>query len=480
MEKIKNFLFKNTNTRQTFAKNTFWLFFGDIIGRILKLIVVVFATRTLGVEGWGIFSYALAFVSLFFVFGDIGINTFITRELSNNNTDRYQYLSASLFFKLVLLTASLIVAVLCVPYFGTIALEMKLVIVLSLLAFSDSLREFVFSVNRSFEKMEREAFSKILMNSIITVLGIALLIKKADPLSLAIAYAIGSIIANVFMLSTLRKELAKINWKFSKKTFKVIFNFTLPFIALSLSAILFSIDSIMLGQMQGAVAVGLYAAGQRLVQFLAIIPVFIGISIFPIMSKNESDVEASTRIFEKIMLLVIMIGLPIALGGFIFSAKIMLLIFGSAYQTGGPVLGVLMVSVLAVFPNIILTNIIYTKNLQKRFIVATIIGVVFNILLNLYLIPRYGAVGAALATVAAQLIILGISWHRLKQFFTFSIIPKLGKVFIANTIMAIMIILCEQFGIYFLYTILIAIISYIATLRTLRDPLFMEMLAIIR
>ena len=62
MQKIKNFLFKNTNTKQTIAKNTFWLFFGEIIGRILKLGIVVFATRKLGVEGWGLFSYSLAYV----------------------------------------------------------------------------------------------------------------------------------------------------------------------------------------------------------------------------------------------------------------------------------------------------------------------------------------------------------------------------------------------------------------------------------
>jgi len=52
MEKIKNFLFKNTSTKQTVAKNTAWLFIGEMLGRILKLVVIVFATRVLGVNGW--------------------------------------------------------------------------------------------------------------------------------------------------------------------------------------------------------------------------------------------------------------------------------------------------------------------------------------------------------------------------------------------------------------------------------------------
>jgi O-antigen/teichoic acid export membrane protein len=140
MEKIKNFLFKNTSDKQTVVKNTLWLVIGEILGRILKLAVVIFATRILGVSGWGTFSYALAFVSVFYVFGDIGVNTFITREISKGGEDKYQYLSASLLLKLLLLGLSLIASLLLIPHLGNVSFDIKIILALALLNFSDSLR----------------------------------------------------------------------------------------------------------------------------------------------------------------------------------------------------------------------------------------------------------------------------------------------------------------------------------------------------
>lgn len=481
MEKIKKFLFTNQTTKQTVAKNTFWLFAGEILGRILKLGVVVFATRVLSVESWGIFSYALAFVSLFYVFGDIGINTFITREMSKRGADRYQYLSAALAVKLILLTFSFFASIILASYFKTMALDLNIIVILALLTFSDSIREFTLSVNRALERMEREAFIKILMNIIITTLGIMLLMQKANPLSLAIAYASGSIVASIVSIWALFSEFKHVSWKFSKETIKVILNFSWPFIAVSLfAAAMASIDTIMLGQMKSATEVGFYAAAQRLVQFLGIIPTFIAISIFPIMSKNESDPDAMTRVFEKIMVVVLGIGLPIAIGGFLLRQEIITLIFGAAYAPGGIVLGILMFSIFPFFPNIIFNNVIFAKNLQRKFIIATVAGFVANIFLNILLIPPYGAAGTAASVVLSHLLIMLINWHMLKKVFSFSIVPKLGKIIFTNIIIALIILLFNMIGVHFIATILIAVASYALILNILKEPTVAEMIAIIK
>ncbi|MCL5004783.1 MAG: hypothetical protein M1170_02470, partial [Patescibacteria group bacterium] len=59
LQKIKSFLFENKTTRQTIAKNTFWLFFGEISSRVLRAAIVIYAARVLGADGWGVFSYAI-------------------------------------------------------------------------------------------------------------------------------------------------------------------------------------------------------------------------------------------------------------------------------------------------------------------------------------------------------------------------------------------------------------------------------------
>ena len=480
MQRIKNFLFKNTSDKQTVAKNTFWLVSGEIIGRLFKLGIVVFATRQLGIEGWGIFSYALAFVSFFYILGDFGVNTFITREMSKDTENKYKYLATSFIIKISLLIILFTLSLLIGPHIGKIKLSLSLLTVFSLLFFSDSVREFALSINRALGKMEREAFSKILMNSLITILGIILVIKKADPLSLAIAYLIGSAIATVFVLWSIRKEFTKIKWYFSKESLKIIYNFSWPIIIISLFSFIFNIDSIMLGQLKSVADVGLYSAAQRIVQFTAIIPAFIAMSIFPILSKNESDDGRLANIFEKIMTIVFAIGIPLAIGGFLLSTKIMFFVFGHEYVSGGLTLGILMISILASFPNIILTNVIFSKNLQRTFIAATSFGVLANIVLNLLLIPKYGALGAAISVTATQLLIMVINWQKLKKIIPFSIIPKIGRLVISCLIMALVILILNTLGVHILIIVTIAVATYTFSLYVLKEPSFNEILSLVK
>ncbi len=480
MQKIKKFLFQNTSAKQTIMKNAIWLFTGEIIGRLLKLVIVVFATRQLGVEGWGVFSYALAFVSFFYVLGDFGINTFITREMSKDKISKNEHFATSFILKISMLAIFFISSILIGPYLGKIKLSVNIITILSLLIFSDTIRSFILSINRSLEKMENEAFSNVLMNTITTLLGIILLSQNSKPISLAIAYCTGSIISSIFVFWSVRNEIKNIDWKFSKKSLQKIFDFSWPLIIIGLFSFIFSIDNIMLGQMKSTIDVGLYSAAGRLVAFTTIIPSLISTSVFPILSKNESNTEKSTMIFEKIMIIVFTIGIPLVVGGFILRQKIMLLVFGQSYVSGSLTLGILMFSILASFPNFVLSNMIFSKNLQKIFVRATAIGLILNLVLNIILIPKIGAVGAALSTTIAQLLIMTINWQLLKRYVSFSIIPKLWNIFYANIIIAMEILICVFLNFHIYTTIILTIVTYALTLKMLKEKTLEEILVVIK
>ncbi len=64
MEKIRKFLFVNSSIKQTIIKNIVWLSGGVTISRILRSLVIIYAARILGTEGYGIFSYAISFAAI--------------------------------------------------------------------------------------------------------------------------------------------------------------------------------------------------------------------------------------------------------------------------------------------------------------------------------------------------------------------------------------------------------------------------------
>ena len=480
MQKIKNFLFKNTSTKQTVAKNTFWLFLSEVIGRILKFGIVIFATRKLGVAGWGLFSYSLAYVGFFYFLGDFGISTFLTREMSKESADKYKYLSTAFITKIALALLFFFISIIIGPHLGKIRLDFTTILIFSIFFVSESIRELGMSINRSLEKMEREGFTKILLNLSIMIIGIFLISQNANPLSLILAYTTGSIISTLYIFWSVRNELKKIDWVFSKENLKLIYNFSWPIMILGFFGFISTLDSILLGQMKSATEVGLYSASQKLISFISILPIFISASIFPILSRNEANNTKLAQIFEKIMVIIIAIALPATIGGIFFSQKIILLTLGTRYLAATPTLKILMISLLACFPDLILNNFIYSKNLQKIFLKTTSFGLATNLILNLLLIPQYGAVGAAVSTVTAQLLIMTLNWRKLNKFIPFKVFTKLGKICLASILMTLAILLCNIIGINFIITILIAIIIYALVLDKLREPSLKELVFLIK
>src|SRR3989338_11242180 len=116
LQRISSFLFKNQSIRQKILKNTFWLFAGEIIGRILRAVIIIYAARVLGVAEYGVFSYEVTLAAFFSIFSDIGISAILTREGVRSPELRGQYLSTSFVIKLALTGISAFLVLSLAPF----------------------------------------------------------------------------------------------------------------------------------------------------------------------------------------------------------------------------------------------------------------------------------------------------------------------------------------------------------------------------
>lgn len=108
MNGFKNFFLKNQTLRQTVFKNTFWLFIGQISGRVLRAAIVIYAARVLGAPEWGVFSYAISIAALLTIFTDLGINAMLVKASARlepiaAENHRRQIISTSLFIKTIMI-----------------------------------------------------------------------------------------------------------------------------------------------------------------------------------------------------------------------------------------------------------------------------------------------------------------------------------------------------------------------------------------
>ncbi len=413
---ITSFLFHNRSTAQTVAKNTFWLFFGQLTGRALRAGIVIYAARVLGAEHWGAFSYALGVAAFLTIFSDIGINALITKEASRNPELKDRYLATAFWVKLALLTFCVVGVIIALPYLTNIPEAASLMPILLLVFAFDTLRDLGSALCRALEKMEVEAGLVVFTNFAIVALGFIFLIMYRSTAALAWAYATGSAIGFIATGIALREHYGNILKNFSRRLIVPILATAWPFGLMGLmGAIMLNTDIIMLGWLRSATEVGYYSAAQKLILLSYVFPQLIATSIFPPLARAAATGGLLAKnLLEKSVAFVTLVAIPIVAVGIIFATPIITLVFGTAYAPAIRTFQLLLATILIVYPATLLGNAIFAYDKQKSFLTFVLVAIFGNAVFNLLLIPSYGIEGAATATIITQLITNALIWRKMR------------------------------------------------------------------
>lgn len=482
LKNLKSFFINNTSTKQTVAKNTFWLVFSEASGRLLKMALVIYAARILGADGWGTFSYAISIGSILMIFSDIGLGNLITREIVQKKENFQSLISTALLIKIALLLIGVVLVIFVSPFISRIPEAAILFPIIAAILFFDAMRELGFSINRALEKMEREMIVKTIMSIVILGLGVMLLVINPVPKSMAISYAIGGAIGFVVIAIIIRNDIHGLFSKIDKDLIIPVLKIASPFAVIALvGSIMANTDVFMLGVWKNSTEIGWYASTQRIQQFILIIPSTISIAVFPAISRlADNEDQRFSSALERAIALVMLIGIPIALGGLLLAEQISLFVFGPEYAPAAQVLQVLMLMLLASFPLVLLSNAIFANNKQKDLVLAYLLGIIANVLLNFALIPKLGATGAALATLASTTVVTIIIWRKMKKINYFEVLPRLKKIFVATIIMAISILTLKYLAVGVILNTVISSLVYFVFLLLLKEPIIKEVGEVLR
>ncbi len=434
-EKIKSFLLDNRSPSQTIAKNTIWLFSGQAVSRLLRAMLVIYAARILGAASWGAFSYALGITTFLTVLSDIGIGALITKEAARAPERKTEYLATAFFIKITLVALLGGGSLLLFPQLSRIPEATALLPILVFAFAFDALRELGASIARALERMEVEAIIQAATNAAIVGLGLLLLSAGGGGRALALAYAAGSGFGLAAILFALRGHIRNLLNNFKKELIRPIIRTAWPFGLLGLlGIIMLNTDIIMLGWLKNAKEVGLYAAAQKIIQLLYVLPALFSVSVFPALARAvNSNRESARRILEQTVALALTAAAPIALLGFTLGGRIIPFLFGAEYLGAATAFRILSLTVLIVYPAGVIGNAIFAYDATRHLAIFVGAAAVSNVVFNLLLIPRYGIEGAALATILAELVSNAILWRKIKQvsgfkpfsaFRTFANFPK--------------------------------------------------------
>jgi len=471
--RFKSLLLENRGTRQTIVKNVFWLSFGNIMSRVIRAGVIIYAARVLGAADYGVFSYALSLAAFFTVFGDIGLNAVLTREVAQHPEERLTYFATSFWMKLVLLAGIALVIIFVAPALSNIDAVRPLIPLIALLTFFDSFREFGNSFLRARERMEREAFVNITTNIVITGVGIGTLLFAVGVEPITIAYVVSTGVGALIGGFVLRDELRAIFTHVKVALMKPLIMASIPMALIGLlGAFMLNTDMVMLAWWRPAAELGFYAAAQKIILVLYILPGIVGAAVFPAVSRlvsSDADRAKAGRLAERAMATLYFLAVPLAAGGIVLAEPIISFVFGAEYLPAAGAFRILCATLLIVFPGTLLGNLVLAYNRQKEVVWFVAAGGIGNILFNALLIPPFGIVGCSIATIIAQLVDNGAMWRFVKKASNFRTLTHLKKIVPAGLLMAAVAFGLNALHLHVLLTIALSGIIYLGALAIFKE-----------
>jgi O-antigen/teichoic acid export membrane protein len=401
-----SFFFRNLGTKQIIAKNTFWLATAEAITRFLKFFLIIYVARILGATEYGKFTFALAFVALFAVFSDLGISTITTRELAKNKSKEKDF---SAIFSLKLLLAIGTLTIICLgSFFITLEPEIRSIIwVLGIYIVISGFSEIIYAFFRARQKMEYEAWTKIIQALAVTGAGFFVLFNLPSVKNLSFAYLIASSVALIFILIFFNFKVSRLHFSFNRQIWKNILSLSWPLALAGVFGTVYnSIDSVMMGYWGQITQVGWYNAAYKIIGVTLIPAGLIGTSFFPLLSKRlKESKQEFQKIWHYYLEIMIFLAVPIVAGGVALAPKIINFVYGPKYSPATLAFQILIIMAGLIFLLIPFSQALVVSNQQKKLFLITMSGAIVNMFLNFILIPKYSLYGAAVATLITYFLI---------------------------------------------------------------------------
>ncbi len=404
---IKAILFDNKTVKQTIFKNTLWITLGIGVSKVSKLVLIIYVARILGATEYGKFTFALAFISLFVVFSDLGLSSIITREFSREKEKEKEFFSI-LSLKIVLSLGTLILISIGSFFITSDPNIRKIIWILAGFSLIGNFSESIYAFFRARQRMEYQSWGTVLEGLIVAGVGFFIIFNFPTVINLSYGYLLSVLISLAFILTLFCFKVfpLRISWRI--EVWKKFLRMSWPLALASLfGAFYVYIDSVMMGYLGQITETGWYNAAYRLVISTTIPMGIIVMNFYPVLSKlfKESKKELQ-RVWNYQMELMIILALPLMIGGIVLAPQIINFVYGADFTPSILAFQILILMVVLAFLSSPFSQVLIASNQQKKFFWITISGAVINIILNLILIPKFSLYGAAVATVITYLLIL--------------------------------------------------------------------------
>lgn len=414
------------NLSQKVAVNTTLLILGRLAVAASGLAGVAVSTRYLGPGDFGKLTVAIVFVSVFGFFTDAGLYTVAARELAKHPESERRLLANVFSIGVVMSVAAVLLAlgVMLVAYGGG---DERLIRVAILILAVQMLASPVGGTAAAYLVAHQRAAPMALAATLASILFLAglFVVIQADLgfAGLAACFAGSGLVTLLLPVVALRGQ--RPSFAFDRALWKQMSRWAVAQGGvLVLGVIYFRVDTFLLSFVSSDAEVGRYAVAYRVLEVLIVVPAYLMSTLFPEIARQRPHSARLNEIVQGALSSVALAVVPLVVIFVAFAAEVVAVAGGPAYADSAPVLRVLAVAVALLFVNTVFFQSLVALNRQRNLFLLLLGVLVGNVALNLLLIPSLGAMGAAIALVATEGVVLVLV---VRIFATVATVPGLRR-----------------------------------------------------
>lgn len=375
----------------------------QILILIIPLITTPYISRVLGPDAIGAQSYTYSIVNYFVLFAMLGINNYGNRSIAMIKDDDEKLSKTFTSIYCLQIIMSIIMLMIYIIFFIVIKSNYKIFFVIQslyIIATALDINWFFFGMEQFRLTVIRNTIIKI-----ISMISVFVFVKDSNDIYIySLILSLGVLLSNIILWKFISNhtKFTKVTKDDIKQHIKPVLILFIPIIAISIYKIM---DKVMLGSISGINQVGLYENSEKITSIPMSLIVAVGTVMMPKMANLESKgkVNESKRYISISMEIFMCIAIG-AMFGLVGVSEILIPIFlGEKFIQSIDVVRLLSITLVFLsWANIIRTQFLIPKKMDQIYIVSTILGAILNFIINLALIPQYGAIGAAVGTIVAE------------------------------------------------------------------------------
>ena len=454
------------------------------IGSLFIVLTTPYITRILGPESLGKVEYVNSIITYFTFFSILGVPNYGLREVARLRDDKEKLSKliielSIIIFLITTITYSILIFFI---FYGKVLIQLKEI-------------AFILSANLIFINIGYEWFYKgiedqlyitkrfLFIRAISFILLFIIIKGKNDYLGYAFIIVLIESGSNILNFINLKKyiTLKKINLKELEiiKHLKPIF---IIFFATIATKVYSELDSVMIGNISKR-AVGIYTTPNKLIKLILTAVTALGSILLPRISNclEKKDYNKANMYINYSLNYIFFISLPISVFLFLLADNIIYVFAGSQFYDS-----VIVMKILSIIPILIGVSyflgfqLLYPLNLERYYTYSTVLAAIINFIFNYFMIPKYLEKGAAIGTVMAEAIAMGmlilLSRKYLKKINFFSF--QRMKYFLASIVMGLIIILIKKIQLKIMDELLLSIFGggfiYFLSLFLMKESYLIE------